>query len=53
MKERERKLRRITAVVPEDFHSLIKSTAAKRGMTIRQYLLQALWEKLKAEDVVS
>jgi hypothetical protein len=44
-------LKRITVKVTEDFHKEIKIRAISRNVTISRYILKALWEQIRREEI--
>jgi len=42
-------LTRMTIDVPKSFHRIVKSTASMQGETIRNFVIQALKEKIEDE----
>lgn len=45
------KKKRLVLEVTEDFHREIKSEAAFRGITIRKYILQAIFDRMKHDKI--
>lgn len=44
-------IKRITFKVSSSFHKAIKQKALDRNITITRYIMRALWEQLKKEEL--
>lgn len=44
-------IKRITVKVSEEFHKEIKMRSLNRNITISRYILKALWEQIKREEI--
>lgn len=45
------KVKRLIVDLPEGMHNDIKGRAAQKNMTIKKYVLQALFEQMKKERI--
>lgn len=53
MKQRHAKTVRLTIDFPAEQHAYLKMLAAKKGISMRQYVIEALFKEVEAEETRS